>query len=73
MDDDMLKSDPDVPVAKVCVAAVNPFKDVIAAVTKEVHPKAAEPFVIKAWFEVPSAIGKVKVTLAEDEPDLNAV
>ena len=48
MDDDILKSDPDVPVAKVCVAAVNPFKDVIAAVTKEVHPKAAEPFVINA-------------------------
>ena len=39
----------------------------------DVHPKAAEPFVNRTWFAVPSAIGKVKVTLAKEEPALSPV
>ena len=73
VEEDILKSDPEVPVANVCVAAVKPFNDVIADVKNVVQAKPAEPFVIKAWFAEPSAIGNVKVTLAEEAPDLNPV
>jgi hypothetical protein len=47
--------------------------DVAVPVILDVHPNAAEPFVNRTWLAAPSAIGKVKVTFAEDEPALKPV
>ena len=62
-DEEIAKSVPEMPAAKVWVEPVNPFKLLIASEEQSAKAKTPEPVVVKHWSAEPSAAGSVQTVV----------